>query len=303
MYTSNSNDATPANPHMGALAQHSLDPMPCENTTTPMVYPFHFSSQQCTYNTASTPTDILSQTSPMQFLPHLQFPMPISPPSSQQSAYCYQTTPPVSQNLATPLLYPPPPVPSQFLGGLPQPSNYLSIQATQIPEPVYGQVMIHDHQQYNITMQQMGISQHYFEQKRIEQEKELELQFHASIVDSKLVDQRPKIKTCSICNASETPTWRRHPKSGACVCNACGLYYKLHTRDREFTRNARGQKVVKRQPRGSAKKALRRTRALALEESTSMHQSHASQPPNPQTVPVNSTRQYNPLQLQQYSFE
>ncbi|KAJ2748258.1 hypothetical protein H4S06_005010, partial [Coemansia sp. BCRC 34490] len=42
------------------------------------------------------------------------------------------------------------------------------------------------------------------------------------------------IKVCSVCRLSETPTWRRHPRTGSCVCNACGLYYKLHKRDREW---------------------------------------------------------------------
>ncbi|KAJ2842216.1 hypothetical protein J3B02_005646, partial [Coemansia erecta] len=51
-----------------------------------------------------------------------------------------------------------------------------------------------------------------------------------------------------------TPSWRRHKLTGGIVCNACGLYYNLHGRDREFTTNSRGQTVVKRQPRGVSKR-------------------------------------------------
>ncbi|KAJ2519837.1 hypothetical protein GGI11_002462 [Coemansia sp. RSA 2049] len=71
------------------------------------------------------------------------------------------------------------------------------------------------------------------------------------------------IKVCSVCRLSETPTWRRHPRTGSCVCNACGLYYKLHKRDREWIVNTRGQRVVKRQPRGSMAKKKQAAAAAA----------------------------------------
>ncbi|KAJ2655574.1 Transcription factor GATA-4 [Coemansia sp. RSA 1200] len=72
------------------------------------------------------------------------------------------------------------------------------------------------------------------------------------------------LKVCSVCKTSETPTWRRHPRTGSCVCNACGLYYKLHKRDREWIVNTRGQRVVKRQPRGSMAKKRQAARLLQL---------------------------------------
>ncbi|KAH3825653.1 hypothetical protein DPMN_127534 [Dreissena polymorpha] len=37
--------------------------------------------------------------------------------------------------------------------------------------------------------------------------------------------------TCSNCSATSTTLWRRNP-SGQTVCNACGLYFKLHKTDR-----------------------------------------------------------------------
>ena len=36
---------------------------------------------------------------------------------------------------------------------------------------------------------------------------------------------------CANCHTSTTTLWRRN-KEGAPVCNACGLYYKVHGKDR-----------------------------------------------------------------------
>lgn len=74
-------------------------------------------------------------------------------------------------------------------------------------------------------------------------------------------------KHCANCGTNDSPTWRRHKSTQSHVCNACGLYYGLHKKNREFTVNARGQKVVKRQPRGSgnrSQKSKLHTRALEL---------------------------------------
>ena len=41
-------------------------------------------------------------------------------------------------------------------------------------------------------------------------------------------------KKCSNCGATSTPSWRRCPAGKNLLCNACGLYQKLHGRRRPF---------------------------------------------------------------------
>ena len=41
-------------------------------------------------------------------------------------------------------------------------------------------------------------------------------------------------KKCSNCGATSTPSWRRCPAGKNLLCNACGLYQKLHKRARPF---------------------------------------------------------------------
>lgn len=45
----------------------------------------------------------------------------------------------------------------------------------------------------------------------------------------------PAVKRCSNCGATTTPSWRRCPEGKALLCNACGLYQKLHKRPRPVT--------------------------------------------------------------------
>ncbi|KAK3829325.1 MAG: hypothetical protein J3Q66DRAFT_274854, partial [Benniella sp.] len=39
-------------------------------------------------------------------------------------------------------------------------------------------------------------------------------------------------KVCHNCGATESPSWRRCPQGKLLLCNACGLYHKLHGRPR-----------------------------------------------------------------------
>src|SRR5687767_6465913 len=52
---------------------------------------------------------------------------------------------------------------------------------------------------------------------------------------SKKNDQAQKTrKTCANCRTSSTPSWRRCPDGKDLLCNACGLYMKLHHKPRPF---------------------------------------------------------------------
>lgn len=53
-------------------------------------------------------------------------------------------------------------------------------------------------------------------------------------------------KQCANCGTSNTPSWRRCPEGKDLLCNACGLYAKLHGRPRPFKMSDDGSvKVVR----------------------------------------------------------
>ncbi|KAJ1992364.1 hypothetical protein GGI25_002891 [Coemansia spiralis] len=49
------------------------------------------------------------------------------------------------------------------------------------------------------------------------------------------INQDGTYKRCANCMTAETPSWRRHPESQELLCNACGLYLRLHRRPRPIT--------------------------------------------------------------------
>ncbi|OQS53881.1 asd-4 [Ecytonucleospora hepatopenaei] len=53
--------------------------------------------------------------------------------------------------------------------------------------------------------------------------------------------KKPKIRICSNCKTTSTPSWRRGGNGRMLLCNACGLYLKLHGRNRPFAVNSEGK--------------------------------------------------------------
>lgn len=47
--------------------------------------------------------------------------------------------------------------------------------------------------------------------------------------------RRTKARICSNCQTTSTPSWRRGGNGKILLCNACGLYQKLHNRPRPFS--------------------------------------------------------------------
>ena len=48
------------------------------------------------------------------------------------------------------------------------------------------------------------------------------------------IASNPKGQSCPNCHTTQTPLWRKIP-TGETVCNACGLYYKMHDKHRPIT--------------------------------------------------------------------
>ncbi|KAI5151307.1 hypothetical protein ENBRE01_2048 [Enteropsectra breve] len=72
--------------------------------------------------------------------------------------------------------------------------------------------------------------------------------YYADRKDGKYSDKLPremkkknKHRMCSNCQATSTPSWRRGGNGKTLLCNACGLYQKLHNRSRPYSVTAEGK--------------------------------------------------------------
>lgn len=55
-----------------------------------------------------------------------------------------------------------------------------------------------------------------------------------------------KMRVCSNCRVTSTPSWRKSPDGNQLLCNACGLYQKLHSVSRPFAVTPEGRtKAIK----------------------------------------------------------
>ncbi|XP_065365770.1 box A-binding factor isoform X2 [Calliphora vicina] len=68
--------------------------------------------------------------------------------------------------------------------------------------------------------------------------------------------------TCSNCLTTQTSLWRRNP-NGEPVCNACGLYYKLHSVKRPLTMKKDTIQTRKRKPKGCKTEKISKKQASA----------------------------------------
>ncbi|KAJ2715068.1 hypothetical protein H4R19_001405 [Coemansia spiralis] len=55
------------------------------------------------------------------------------------------------------------------------------------------------------------------------------------------INQDGSCKRCANCATATTPSWRRHPETQELLCNACGLYLRLHRKARPITLDETGQ--------------------------------------------------------------
>ena len=61
-----------------------------------------------------------------------------------------------------------------------------------------------------------------------------------------------RLNTCTNCRTAETTLWRRCP-NGSPVCNACGLYFKLHKVNRPIAMKKEGIQTRRRKSKKSSK--------------------------------------------------
>jgi formylmethanofuran dehydrogenase subunit E len=66
--------------------------------------------------------------------------------------------------------------------------------------------------------------------------------------DDKFGPRAKRVRKCTNCHVMKTPSWRKSPCGNNILCNACGLYEKLHGAPRPYSVNHEGKtKAVKRE--------------------------------------------------------
>lgn len=63
----------------------------------------------------------------------------------------------------------------------------------------------------------------------------------SDIKNSKEIKKKSKQRVCSNCQTTNTPSWRRGGNGKTLLCNACGLYQKLHNRPRHYSVSSEGK--------------------------------------------------------------
>ncbi|KAL5273320.1 GATA4.2 family protein [Megaselia abdita] len=102
--------------------------------------------------------------------------------------------------------------------------------------------------------------------------------------------------SCSNCHTSQTSLWRRNP-CGEPVCNACGLYFKLHSVKRPIAMKKETIQTRKRKPKGSSKGASKnaassKSTTAIKHESEEIYNSRISTTTNPPSAATNDNNSY-----------
>nr|XP_022911340.1 transcription factor GATA-4-like [Onthophagus taurus] len=79
--------------------------------------------------------------------------------------------------------------------------------------------------------------------------------------------------TCTNCHTSTTSLWRRNAQ-GEPVCNACGLYYKLHGVNRPQAMKKESIQTRKRKPKNSNKEPANSTNGISTSSTPNIKMEH-----------------------------
>lgn len=115
-------------------------------------------------------------------------------------------------------------------------------------------------------------------------------------VDTTFAPKEGTAISCANCHTTTTPLWRRD-SDGKNICNACGLYYKLHMTHRPVTMM---KSVIKRRKRGSEKRKDHVMDPKKIKSVSTIKMVHTIPPPPP-TLPRHQYHQYQRLQQQDHS--